>query len=125
MNAIEAQVEQEIAARIGVCALLGPEVYQQARDWAVTVPAEWCRVLSDPGSAAEIGQDFYRALWSVPPPVSWWGTELGRRLAAAGVDPGGVATVREAAALLGWPVSRVKREFGGGPLPVRDVLDLL
>ena len=125
MSAIEVQIRQEVNSRIGVVALLGPEVYRLAEDWAVTVPGEWCRLLADPATAAEVAPDFYRALYPHGAPVEWWGTELGRRLASVGFDPGGECSTREAAALLGWPLTRAKRHFGSGKLPLRAVLDEL
>lgn len=119
------QIASELEARLSVVALLGDDVGHAALDRAVTVPAEWAQLLADPASAGRVASDFFRALWPRGAPVGWWATELGRRLAATGLDPGGELSAREAATLLGINIRQARQRFGSGPIPTRDVLDLL
>lgn len=119
------QIATELGARLSVVALLGGDVGHAALDRAVTVPAEWARLLDDPASAGRVASDFYTALWPQGAPAEWWATELGRRLAQAGVDPGGEVSTRQAADLLGVPLRAARNKLGAGPIPMRDLLDAL
>ena len=119
------QIASELEARLSVVALLGDDVGHAALDRAVTVPAEWAQLLADPASAGRIASYFSRAVWPHGAPVAWWGTELGRRRAATGLDPGGEVSTRQAADLLGMPLRAVRHKLGSNSIALRDVLDLL
>ncbi len=125
MITVAQQLAEEIAARLGVVALLDPAVARAAlADGAIVAPG-WAASLADPAHRERLAPDVYEALWPFPPPPEWWGTPLGRCLIEGGVRPSGCVSVADAALVLGCSERTARRRLGAGKHDLTAVIDLL